>query len=145
MKKCLAVILVLVAIFAGALYFAQRLVARTPVYKVYKIYTVMNNVDKTASDLQLTPEQKAILAEIRRMLLEQGEALNDGGGDIVEAFVDELKKEQFNQPKMNSLVGKLLRRVQGIMPELFEKVAELHATLTPVQKNKIIALLEGNM
>ncbi|MFQ5628075.1 MAG: hypothetical protein ACE5I1_04875, partial [bacterium] len=89
--------------------------------------------------------QRLILKDIRKMLLQQGDALNDGGGDIVEAFVNEFKSETFNQPKMNSLVGKLLRRTQGIMPELFEKVGELHTSMTPVQKNKIVELLEGGL
>lgn len=145
MKKCLAFLLVIIALFAGAIYLGSQYLTRTPVYKVYKVYSVVSDVDKTASDLELTAQQRAILKDIRKMLLQQGEALNDGGGDIFETFTQEFKSDNFNQPKMNSLVGKLLRRTQGIMPELFEKVGELHASMTLVQKRKIVGLLEGGL
>ena len=36
-------------------------------------------------------------------------------------------------------------RVQGIMPELFEKIAELHASLTPIQKNRLVNMLESSI
>ena len=143
MKKCLVFMLIFAAICAGAVYFGSQYVARTPVYKVYKVYSAVNDANKTADDLALNAQQRHILREIRDLFLQQGEALNDGGGDIFEAFTTEFKKDHFNQPKMNSLVGKLLRRTQGIMPELFEKVGELHATMTPQQKSKLVAMLEG--
>ncbi|MCA9743822.1 MAG: hypothetical protein H6695_04045 [Deferribacteres bacterium] len=145
MKKCLAVLLLFGVLCAAGVYFASQYFVQTPIYKVYKIYEVVSKADKTADDLGLTAEQRAILSDIRYMLLQQGVALNDGGGDIFEAFVTEFKKEQFNQPKMNSLVGKLMRRVQGIMPELFEKIAELHASLTPIQKNRLVNMLESSI
>lgn len=145
MKKCLIFLLVIVALFAGAFYFASQFFAKTPIYKVYKVYNVVSNADKTADDLGLTAQQRAILSDIRKLLFQQGDALNDGGGDIFETFTQEFKSDAFNQPKMNSLVGKLLRRTQGIMPELFEKVGELHASMTPVQKQKVVALLEGGL
>lgn len=145
MKKCFVIVLIFVAIIAGGLYFASHYIAQTPIYKVYKVYNVVSQADKTADELGLTAEQRIIVADIRRMLLQQGAELNDGGGDLFEAFVQELKKETFSQPKMNSLAGKLMRRVQGILPELFEKVGELHATLTPAQKSKLLAMLEGGL
>jgi hypothetical protein len=145
MKKCLLFILIIVTLFAGALYFGSQYFTKTPIYKVYKIYNVVSDTDKTADDLGLTAQQRAILKDIRKLLLQQGEALNDGGGDIFEAFTREFKSDNFNQPTMNSLVGKLLRRTQGIMPELFEKVGELHASMTPAQKSKVVEMLEGGL
>lgn len=143
MKKCLAVIAVFLLIVAAGGYFARQYLVRTPVYKMYKVYSVVRDVDKTADDLQLTAAQRRILSDIRRMIAKEGEKLNDGGGDIIEQFLREFQGDRFNQPKMNSLVGKLLRRIQGIMPDLFEKVGEFHASLTPGQKSKVVELLGG--
>ncbi len=143
MKKCFIFFALLLGIFAIAGYFAVGALQNTPVYRLYKIQQVVTQVDKSAEEFHFTPEQLRILREIKDMILREGDNLNDGGGDILDQLAQEFKSDRFNAPKLNSLSGKLVLRIQNIMPDIYEKLGEFHATLTDIQKTKIAALFEG--
>jgi len=140
MKKCIIFLGFIALLLTAAGFLFQQYLITTPVYKVYKIYKTVDAIE-SSTDLGFTAKQKELIREIRKLLLKQGEALNDGGGDIISEFITEFKSDRFNQPRMNSMAGKMVRRVQGIMPQLFSRISALHRSLTPLQKEKIVALL----
>lgn len=141
MKKCFLALTLIAGLCLAIGLVALQYMKTTPIYKFYKAYNIASQVHKDTGDLQLTLEQKKLLKEIIDLLSRQGKTLNRGTTSLLDELVTQFQADRISQPKLNSLAGRTLMNVHDILPELFDKVAEFHATLTPMQKHKVIAML----
>ena len=100
-------------------------------------------MDYVSESLDLNANQQAHLEQIKDELMEKGRQMHADKAAMHEEFVAQLRSDEIDQTLIKSMVAK--RRAQ--MDELIDlgivRLAEFHKTLTPEQREKLVAKLES--
>ena len=100
-------------------------------------------MDYVSESLDLNDSQQAHLEQIKDELMEKGLQMHADKAAMHEEFVAQLRSEEIDQGRIKAMVAK--RRAQ--MDELIDlgivRLAEFHQTLTPEQREKLVAKLES--
>jgi Spy/CpxP family protein refolding chaperone len=99
-------------------------------------------VDYIAETLDLNDGQKAQLDEIKDEFLAKAKEMHAKKEAMHDEFIAELRKEEIDQQRMQELISQKKEQMAEIMDLAVVRLAEFHRTLTPDQREKLVAKLE---
>ena len=99
-------------------------------------------VDYIAETLDLNDGQKAQLDEIKDEFLAKAKEMHAKKEAMHDEFIAELRKEEIDQQRMKELISQKKEQMAEIMDLAVVRLAEFHRTLTPDQREKLVAKLE---
>ena len=94
-------------------------------------------VNHISNKLDLSKTQKKKLIEIQNELVKKHQSLHPEQCTMLNSFLSEIEKETMDQDKLNRLFQQKMKKVEEMHPFAVNKLAELHATLTTEQKQKL--------
>jgi len=99
-------------------------------------------MDRIAERLNLDDQQKVKLEAIHEAMRQARQEFRDERAGMLDEIAAQIKSDQLDQAKVLQLVEQRLARMNQAAPQVIAKVAELHATLTPEQKTKVVEHLD---
>lgn len=99
-------------------------------------------VDYIAETLDLNDPQRAQLDEIKEEFLAKAKEMHAKKAAMHAELMAELRKEEIDQQRMKELIAQKQEQMAEIMDLAVIRVADFHRTLTPDQKEKLVAKLE---
>ena len=100
-------------------------------------------VDYVSETLDLNEGQKAHLDQIKDELLEKGVQMRAERGTMHSELVTQLRSEEIDQGRLKSLVTEHKVKMEALIDLAIVRLAEFHKTLTPEQREKLVAKLES--
>ena len=100
-------------------------------------------IDYVAETLDLTESQEEHLNQIKDELIDKGRQMHANRDSMHREFIEELKKEEIDQESLRKLVAVKRAQMDEMIDLLIVRLAEFHGTLSPEQKNKLVAKLES--
>ena len=133
-KKKVTIVLICVFISAALLFTGCR--SHSPEGKAEFM------ADYIAETLDLNDGQRAQLDEIKDEFLARAKAMHAKKEAMHDEFIAELRKEEIDQQRMKELISQKKEQMAEIMDLAVVRLAEFHRTLTPDQREKLVAKLE---
>ena len=99
-------------------------------------------VDYIAETLDLNAEQRAQLDGIKEEFLAKAKEMHARKEAMHAEFKVELLKEQIDQQRIKELIAQKREHMTEIIDLAVVRLTEFHATLTPEQREKLVAKLE---
>lgn len=99
-------------------------------------------VDYIAETLDLNDAQRAQLDDIKEEFLAKAKQMHAQKEAMHAEFKAELLKEEIDQDRVKTLIAQKREQMAEIMDLAVVRLAEFHRTLTPEQKEKLVAKLE---
>lgn len=99
-------------------------------------------VDYIAEALNLNDPQRAQLDEIKEEFLAKAKEMHTKKAAMHAELMAELRKEEIDQQRMKDLIAQKQEQMAEIMDLAVVRLADFHRTLTPDQKEKLVAKLE---
>ena len=100
-------------------------------------------VDYVSETLDLDASQQAHLDQIKEELLEKGVQMRAERGTMHSELVTQLRSEEIDQGRLKSLVTEHKVKMEALIDLAIVRLAEFHKTLTPEQREKLVAKLES--
>lgn len=99
-------------------------------------------VDYISETLDLNESQQAQLDQIKDELLVKAQGMHADKESMREELVAQLRSEEIDQERVKTLVAEHRAKMDEIVDLIVVRLAEFHKTLTPEQKEKLIAKIE---
>ncbi len=99
-------------------------------------------VDYIAETLDLNDQQRAQLDDIKEEFLTKAGEMHSKKEAMRAELMAELRKEEIDQQRMKALISQKREQMAEMMDLAVVRLAEFHRTLTPDQKEKLVAKLE---
>jgi Spy/CpxP family protein refolding chaperone len=99
-------------------------------------------VDYIAETLDLNDGQRAQLDGVKEEFLAKVRKMHAKKEAMHDEFMAELRKEEIDQQRMKELISQKQEQMAEIMDLAVVRLAEFHRTLTPDQREKLVAKLE---
>jgi protein CpxP len=99
-------------------------------------------VDYIAETLDLTDSQRAQLDGIKEEFAVKAREMHAQKEAMYAEFVAELRKEEIDQQRMKELIAQKRAQMDEMINLAVVRLAEFHRTLTPEQREKLVAKLE---
>ena len=99
-------------------------------------------VDYISETLDLNESQQAQLEQIKDELMAKGQQMHADKEAMHEEVVAQLRSEEIDQVRVKALIAEHRAQMDEIVDLIVVRLAEFHKTLTPEQKEKLIAKLE---
>ena len=99
-------------------------------------------VDYIAEALDLNDQQRAQLDDIKEEFLAKAIEMHAKREAMHAELMAELRKTEIDQERMKALISQKREQMAEMMDLAVERLAEFHRTLTPDQKEKLVAKLE---
>lgn len=103
---------------------------------------ITHKLDHLAYHLDLSDQQKVKLGEVKDEMLRARQELSQDHQAVLDELLGEVRSEHLDQTKLVQLIQRHQARMLEVAPPMIEKVAELHASLTPDQKAQAVERLE---
>ena len=100
-------------------------------------------VDYVSETLDLNESQKAHLDQIKEELLEKGIQMHADKAAMHTELVAQLRSEEIDQDRLKAMVTEHRVKMEEMIDLGIAKLAEFHKTLTPEQREKLVAKLES--
>ena len=100
-------------------------------------------VDYVSETLDLNEGQKAYLDQIKDELLEKGVQMRADKATMHSELITQLRSEEIDQGRLKAMVTEHKVKMEELIDLGIEKLAEFHKTLTPEQREKLVAKLES--
>lgn len=101
-----------------------------------------NRVDWIAKQLNLDDQQKVKLEAVQEAMQQAREEFHKERAELFNEIEAQIKNDQLDQAKLLQLFEQRQTVMHQVAPQVIAKIADLHATLTPEQKTKVIEHLE---
>jgi Spy/CpxP family protein refolding chaperone len=102
-------------------------------------------VNEKLDEIQATPAQRQKVQELKDRLVARGKAIHDEKADTHEQLLALLAQDDLDEAKLRSLVKERTEAITRFADTVADSVIELHQTLTPEQRQKLIADLREHM
>ena len=99
-------------------------------------------VDYIAETLDLTDQQRAQLEEIKKEFMAKAEVMQADKKAMHDAFMTELRRDEIDPQRLKELVAQKQEQMTEFLDLAITRLAEFHRSLTPEQKEKLVAKLE---
>jgi Spy/CpxP family protein refolding chaperone len=99
-------------------------------------------LDYIVETLDLTENQQKQLNLIKDELMEKGEQMKAGRESMHEEIVAQLGSEEINQARMKNLIAERRAQIDEFIDLALARLVEFHKTLTPEQRDKLVAKIE---
>jgi Spy/CpxP family protein refolding chaperone len=100
-------------------------------------------VDYAAEILDLDDKQRAHLDQIKDELLEEAKDMRADKKTMHAELVAQLKSEEIDKDRLKDMVADHKIKMEALIDLGIERLAEFHKTLTPEQREKLVAKLES--
>ena len=100
-------------------------------------------VDYVSETLDLTEAQEAQLNQIKDELFDKGRQMHANREEMHNEIIEQLKSEEINKERLRKLVADKRAQMDELIDLLIVRLAEFHQTLSPEQKDKLVAKLES--
>jgi len=100
-------------------------------------------VDYVSETLDLNESQKAHLDLIKEELLEKGVQMRADKATMHAELITQLRSEEIDQDRLKSMVTAHKVKMEELIDLAIVKLAEFHKTLSPEQREKLVAKLES--
>ena len=100
-------------------------------------------MDYVAETLDLDASQQAHLDQIKDELLEQGMQMHADKAAMHGELVAQLRSEAIDQDRLKAMVTEHRVKMEALIDLGIVRLAEFHKTLTPEQREKLVAKLES--
>ena len=99
-------------------------------------------VDYVSETLDLNDSQRVQLDQIKDELMTKARGMHADKESMREELVAQLRNEEIDQEQVKSLIAEHRVKMDEIIDLMVVRLAEFHKTLTPEQKEKLIAKIE---
>ena len=99
-------------------------------------------VDYISETLDLNESQQAQLDEIKDELLAKAQGMHADKASMHAELVTQLRSEEIDQELVKAKIAEHRAKMDEIVDLIVVRLAEFHKTLTPEQKEKLIAKIE---
>ena len=99
-------------------------------------------VDYVSETLDLNDSQRVQLDQIKDELMTKARGMHDDKETMREELVAQLRNEEIDQERVKTLIAEHRVKMDEIIDLMVVRLAEFHRTLTPEQKEKLIAKIE---
>ncbi len=99
-------------------------------------------VDYISETLDLTESQQEQLNQIKDELMEKAQQMHANKESMHEELVAQLRSEAIDQALVKAKIAEHRAQMDDIIDLIVVRLAEFHKTLTPEQKEKLIAKIE---
>ncbi|CAB1060813.1 hypothetical protein D1BOALGB6SA_5580 [Olavius sp. associated proteobacterium Delta 1] len=99
-------------------------------------------VDYITETLDLTESQQEQLKQIKDELMEKAQQMHTNKESMHEELVAQLRGEEIDKVRVKSMVAEHRDQMDEIIDLIVDRLAEFHKTLTPEQKEKLVAKIE---
>ena len=99
-------------------------------------------VDYIAETLDLNDQQRAQLEGIKEEFMAKAETMQASKKAMHDAFMTELRKAEIDPQRLKELIAQKQEQMTEILDLAVTRLAEFHRTLTPEQREKLVAKLE---
>ena len=99
-------------------------------------------VDYISETLDLNEGQQEQLNQIKDEVMEKARQMHADKASMREELVDQLRREEIDKERVKSLVAEHRAKMDEIVDLLVDRLAEFHKTLTPEQREKLVAKIE---
>lgn len=99
-------------------------------------------MDYISETLDLDQSQKAQLNQIKDELLEKGRQMHANRETLHKEFVAQLRSEEIDQTRVKAVIDDHRAQISELIDLMVVRLAEFHRTLTPDQREKLVAKLE---
>jgi Spy/CpxP family protein refolding chaperone len=99
-------------------------------------------IDYIAETLDLTDEQRAQLDGIKEEFIAKAKEMHAQKEAMHDAFMAELRKEEIDQQRLKDLISQKRAQMDEIIDLAVVRLAAFHSTLSPEQREKLVAKLE---
>ena len=99
-------------------------------------------VDYISETLDLNESQQAQLDQIKDELMAKAQQMHADKEPMYEELVAQLRSEEIDQARVKALIAERRAKMDEIVDLVVVRLAEFHKTLTPEQKEKLIAKIE---
>ncbi len=100
-------------------------------------------VDYVSETLDLNASQKTHLDQIKEELLEKGVQLRADKATMHSELITQLRSEEIDQDRLKSMFTTHKVKMEEVIDLAIVKLAEFHKTLSPEQREKLVAKLES--
>lgn len=100
-------------------------------------------VDYVSETLDLNASQKTHLDQIKEELLEKGVQLRADKATMHSELITQLRSEEIDQDRLKSMFTTHKVKMEELIDLAIVKLAEFHKTLSPEQREKLVAKLES--
>ncbi len=100
-------------------------------------------VDYVAESLDLNESQRAHLDQIKDELMEKGIQMRADKSAMYAELVAQLRSEEIDQDRLKAMVTDHKTKMEELIDLGIVRLAEFHKTLTPEQREKLVAKLES--
>ena len=100
-------------------------------------------VDYVAESLDLNESQRAHLDQIKDELVEKGIQMRADKSAMYTELVAQLRSEEIDQDRLKAMVTDHKTKMEELIDLGIVRLAEFHKTLTPEQREKLVAKLES--
>jgi len=99
-------------------------------------------VDYIAETLDLNESQQEQLNQIKDELMEKAQEMHTNKESMREELLVQLRSEEIDKVRVKSMVAEHRVQMDEIIDLIVDRLAEFHKTLTPEQKEKLVAKIE---
>ena len=99
-------------------------------------------IDYIAETLDLTDEQRAQLDGIKDEFIAKAGEMHAQKEAMHDAFMAELRKAEINRENLNNLIDQKRAQMDDFVNLALDRLVEFHRTLSPEQREKLIAKIE---
>lgn len=99
-------------------------------------------VDYISETLDLNESQQAQLDQIKDELMAKAQQMHADKESLHEEMVAQLRSEEIDQVRVKALIAGHRAKMDEIVDLVVARLGEFHRTLTPEQKEKLIAKIE---
>jgi Spy/CpxP family protein refolding chaperone len=99
-------------------------------------------VDYISETLDLNESQQAQLDQIKDELMAKAQQMHADKESMHGELVAQLRSEEIDQERVKALIAEHRAKMDEIIDLVVVRLAEFHKTLTPEQKEKLIAKIE---
>ena len=133
-KKGLYILLIGMLISGGALFSGCR--------RPSHAHKAEFMVDYISETLDLNESQQAQLDQIKDELMTKAQQMHTDKESMHGELVAQLRSEEIDQERVKALIAEHRAKMDEIIDLAVVRLAEFHKTLTPEQKEKLIAKIE---
>ena len=99
-------------------------------------------VDYISETLDLNESQQTQLNEIKDEVLLKAKEMHADKDSMREEMIVQLRREEIDQVRVKSLIAEHRAKMDEMIDLLVERISEFHRTLSPEQKEKLVAKIE---
>ena len=99
-------------------------------------------IDYLTESIDLDEAQQAQLESYRNEIMQQARQMHTGKKQIFEELVLQVKSEAIDRQKLKDAVAQQRVQMVDMIDLVINRLADFHSTLTPEQKEKLVAKLE---